>query len=111
MQQPAYRCWVKVIHLPTAASHWKWDYSSDPVSTHMGGVDYWRPSDLRDNVMRTVMSKRFYIPEITARQAEEVNERLPTFNNNISRVYPLRTEDDSSIHERKPSPPFQADTD
>ena len=110
-EYPAYRCWVTAIHLPTAASQWKWDYFSDPVNRHMGGVDYWRASDLRDNVMRTVMSKRFGVPEITAGQAEEVNERLSTFNNKRSRVYQIHSEDDGSSHERRSTPPFQADTD
>jgi hypothetical protein len=54
---------------------------------------YWRVADLRDGVMRTVMSKQFEIPEITSSQAEEVNQRLPTFNNNKSRVYQIASND------------------
>jgi hypothetical protein len=108
---PTYRCWVTAIQLPKGNPDWRWDYYSDPVSTHMGGVDYWRASDLRDNVMRTVMSKRFDLPEITAAEADELNKRLPSFNNNISRVYQILLEDKASTHERTRTPPFQADTD
>jgi hypothetical protein len=39
------------------------------------------------------MSKQFKIPEITSTQAEEVNQRLPTFNNNKSRVYQIASND------------------
>jgi hypothetical protein len=75
------------------------------------GARYWRVADLRDGVMRTVMSRRFEVPEITAAQAEEVNKRLPTFNNSMSMVYQIGSNDDGSNYERKPLAPFQADTD
>jgi Domain of Unknown Function with PDB structure (DUF3857) len=110
-EYPAFRCWVTAIHLPDGASKWKWDYDSDPVDTHLGGVDYWRLADLRDGVIRTVMSKRFDVPEITAEQAEEVNRGLPTFNNNMSRVYQIALNDRQSDHKRLSVAPFQADTD
>lgn len=108
---PAYRCWVTAIHLPTETTEWKWDYYSEPMNTHMGGVDYWRDSELRDNVMRTVMSRRFPMPEITAAQAEDVNKRLPSFNNNMSRVYQIHSKDEESSHVRKSAPLFLAGTD
>jgi hypothetical protein len=110
-EYPAYRCWVTAIHLPADGPKWKWDYFSDPMDVHMGGVRYWRVADLRDGVMRTVMSRRFEVPEITAAQAEEVNHSLPTFNNNMSRIYEIVVADDGSNHERKPLAPFEADTD
>jgi hypothetical protein len=107
---PAYRCWVTAIHLPSASSGLRWDYSSEPMNTQMGGVAYWRASDLRDNVVRTAMSRRSVIPEITAAQAEEVNRQLPTFNNNMSTVYEI-SPGHELIHEATPAPPFQPDTD
>jgi len=110
-QYPAYRCWVTAIHLPADSANWKWDYFSDAVDTHMGGVHYWRVADLRDGVMRTIMSRRAEVPEITAAQAEEVNKRLPTFNNKISRVYQIDSKLNGSQRARKPLAPFQADTD
>jgi len=110
-EYPEYRCWVTAIHLPDGGPKWKWDYSSDAMDVHMGGVRYWRVADLRDGVMRTVMSRRFEVPEITAAQAEEVNKRLPTFNNSMSMVYQIGSNDDGSNHERKPLAPFQTDTD
>jgi Domain of Unknown Function with PDB structure (DUF3857)/Transglutaminase-like superfamily len=110
-EYPAFRCWVTAIHLPDGGSKWKWDYDSDPIDTHLGGVDYWRLADLRDGVIRTVMSKRFDVPEITAEQADEVNRGLPTFNNNMSRVYQIALNDRESNHKRLSVAPFQADTD
>ena len=77
----------------------------------MGGVRYWRISDLRDGVMRTVMSTRVNVPEITSVQAEEVNKSLPNFNNNMSNVYQIAANDYESVHERSSKSPFGADTD
>jgi len=108
---PSFRCWATAIHLPDGGSKWKWDYDSDPIDTHLGAVDYWRLADLRDGVVRTVMSSRSDVPEITAEQAEEVNKGLPTFNNNMSRVYQIALNDRESNHKRLSVAPFQADTD
>ena len=77
----------------------------------MGGVYYWRVADLRDGVIRTVMSKRFEVPEITAEQAEDVNKQLPTFNNKMSRVYQVAATEADAAHARLAEAPFQADTD
>lgn len=108
---PSFRCWATAIHLPESGSKWKWDYDSDPIDTHLGAVDYWRLADLRDGVIRTVMSSRSDVPEITAEQAEEVNRGLPTFNNNMSRVYQIALNDRESNHKRLSVAPFQAETD
>jgi Domain of Unknown Function with PDB structure (DUF3857)/Transglutaminase-like superfamily len=108
---PSFRCWATAIRLPKGSSRWKWDYYSDPINTHLGGVDYWRVADLRDGVMRTVMSSRSDVPEITAEQAEEVNKGLPTFNNNKSTVYQIALTGREPIRKRLVVAPFQADTD
>jgi hypothetical protein len=110
-EYPAFRCWVTAIHLPDGGSKWKWDYYSDLVDSRLGGVQYWRVADLRDGVIRTVMSKRFEVPEITAEEAESVNKGLPAFNNNMSRVYQIALNDRESDHKRLSVAPFQADTD
>ncbi|PWT85902.1 MAG: transglutaminase [Acidobacteria bacterium] len=108
---PSFRCWATAIHLPDGGSKWKWDYASDPIDTHLGGVDYWRLADLRDGVIRTVMSSRSDVPEITADQAEEVNKGLPTFNNKMSSVFQVALNDRGSDHKRLSVAPFQVDTD
>lgn len=87
MDFPSFRCTATTIRLPPATSKWQWDYAARPANARLGGKDYWRVASLKDGVMRTVMSVRTYLPEISAEQAEEVNERLPTFDNKISRVY------------------------
>ena len=83
---PRYRCWVTTIRLPPAGRKRGWTYLSEPVNRRLGGVAYWREAELRDGVMRTVMSRRVYAPEITAAEALAVNEALPTFDNKISMV-------------------------
>jgi hypothetical protein len=108
---PRYNCYATAIHLPSPPAHWAWDYDADPENRHLGGVDYWRVSDLRDNVVRTAMSIRSSVPEITAAEAEEVNKRLPDFNNSMSRVYEIQNYDSAPDHVRQPAPPFTADTD
>ncbi len=77
----------------------------------MGGVRYWRVADLREGVMRTVMSRKVEVPEFTAAQAEEVNQQLPKFNNNVSRVYQIASSSDASPPKSGTSAPFNADTD
>ena len=108
---PSFRCWATAIHLPGGGSKWKWDYNSDPIDTHLGAVDYWRLADLRDGVIRTVMSSRSAVPEISAEQALEVNQGLATFNNKMSTVYQIGLDDRESNHKRLSVAPFQADTD
>lgn len=108
---PSFRCWATAIHLPDGGSKWKWDYNSDPIDIHLGAVDYWRLADLRDGVIRTVMSSRSDVPEITAEQALEVNKGLATFNNNMSTVYQTAASGRESSHKRLSVAPFQADTD
>ena len=87
MEFPAYSCSATTIRLPAATSQWEWDYIANPVNLRLGGRDYWRVASLQGGVMRTVMSSRTYLPEISAEQAKEVNERLPTFDNKFSRVF------------------------
>ena len=77
----------------------------------MGGVAYWRVSDLRDGVMRTVMSRRVEVPEISAVEAQEVNRMIPSFDNKISRVYQVPTGSQSPQLGRPPLPPFGEATD
>jgi hypothetical protein len=108
---PTYHCWATAIHLPAGGPKLKWDYTSDPVDMDMGGVHYWRVADLRDGVMRTVMSRRVEVPEITADQAEAVNKQLPTFNNNMSSVFQVAASNTPETHEALQRAPFSADTD
>ena len=84
---PTYKCWVTTSRLPAARPGWAWDYSAEPVNVRLGGVRYWRVAGLKDGVIRTVMSRQTFLPEITAAQAQEVNDRLPKFDNNMSRVF------------------------
>jgi hypothetical protein len=86
---PAYTCWATAIRLPQSSPSWKWEYRANPVNRTMGGMTYWRTSDLREGVVRTIMSRRADVPEISADEAQEVNRLLPTFDNNVSQVYQI----------------------
>jgi hypothetical protein len=107
---PNYRCWATAIRLPPASGKWLWDYGADPVNRTLGGVGYWRVSDMRDNVIRTIMSRRNLVPEISATDATKVNALLPTFDNNVSRVYQAEKADMATHPKAKARPPFDSAT-
>jgi hypothetical protein len=107
---PLYRCWATTIHLPAAPSGWRWAYESEAMSRKLGGTDYWRRAGLTGNVMRTVMSRRIAVPEISAAEAKSVNEQIPRFNNSVSQVFERRV----AAGEAPPDedkPPFADPTD
>ncbi len=110
-EHPAFRCWATAIRLPPSSSKWQWDYLSGPMNLKMGGVTYWRVADLRDGVVRTVMSRRFDVPEITSVEAQEVNRMLPKFDNKMSRVYQISADKAPATHVRLSQPPFTEGTD
>lgn len=84
---PRFRCYATSIRLPVGGPNWEWDFFANPVSVRLGGVAYWRASGMKDGVVRTVMSTRTEQPEISAADARQVNDAIPSFNNKISRVY------------------------
>jgi tetratricopeptide (TPR) repeat protein len=84
---PSFSRWTTIIRLPPATAKKQWYLYDDPVDVKLGGVSYHREAELDGGVVRSTMSIRDYLPEITPAQAKEVNDKLPTFNNKISRVY------------------------
>jgi transglutaminase-like putative cysteine protease len=84
---PTFRCWATTLRLPADTDRWRWAYRAGPVDEAFGGEAYWRAVDMREGVIRTVMSRRIYLPEISPAQAQALNARLPKFDNNISYVY------------------------
>jgi hypothetical protein len=62
---PAYRCWVTTIRLPPPAEGW--GYRSPPINLELGGTLYRRDARLENGVMRTVKSKRTFLPTGTQR--------------------------------------------
>lgn len=86
---PNFKRWTTVIRLPPATSKWAWAYNAAPVDLELGGVAYSREAEMRDGVVRTTMSRRTYLPEISSEQAQEIAARLPSFDNNISHVYQI----------------------
>lgn len=84
---PSFTRWTTIIRLPPAAAKFRWRLYDDPMDVKLAGVSYHREAELQGGVVRSTMSIRSYEPEATAEQAKELNDKLPTFNNMISRVY------------------------
>lgn len=106
---PDYRCWVTTVRLPDAGQQWQWTYHANPENRVMGGVHYWRAAALTGNVMRTVMSKRALVPEITAAEASQLNRDIAGFNNNMSHVD--QTKKTGQALTRNLPAPFAVETD
>ncbi len=84
---PAFRCWATTVRLPAPGAAHDWTYYAKPVDRSLGGVAYWRKAGLTGTVMRTVMSRRVLLPEISAAQAAELNRQIPKFDNDMSSVF------------------------
>jgi hypothetical protein len=84
---PSFKCWTTTVRLPETREGWHWDYEAEPMTQRLAGTAYWRRSGLEGDIIRTVMSRNIYLPEITANEADAVNDIIPSFNNNQSRVY------------------------
>lgn len=108
---PRFRCWATAIRLPPADAQWKWDYYSPPINVHMGGVHYYRTADLRDGLIRTVMSSNTEVPELTAGEANKLNEEVSSFNNYMSNVYQIAGGATGTTHIASSQPPFALEID
>jgi hypothetical protein len=84
---PRYTCYATTIRLPASSPNMRWLLYADPVNRVLGGTEYWRASGMKKDVVRTVMSSRVIVPEITAAEATITNDASPGFNNNVSNVY------------------------
>lgn len=84
---PSFKCWTTTVRLPETRRGWHWDYEAEPMNQRLAGTAYWRRSGLEGDIIRTVMSRNIYLPEITANEADAVNDIIPSFNNNQSSVY------------------------
>ncbi|NMN07098.1 MULTISPECIES: DUF3857 domain-containing protein [unclassified Novosphingobium] len=107
---PVFRCWVTTVRLPPSGDTRMWRYHAAPVDRSLGGVAYWRQVGLTGNVMRTVMSRRVLLPEITAQQAADLNRQIPGFDNDMSSVYEQATFKGAARPKDDPAP-FADDTD
>ena len=57
------------------------------MNRQIGGVTYWRQAALQGELVRTVMSRKVELREITADQARAQTDAIPGFNNNMSSVF------------------------
>jgi hypothetical protein len=88
---PRFRCWATTIKLPPARPKYIWDYEAEPVDVRLGGVAYWRDASLKDGTITTIMSRRVYKREISAKEAKQLNNGIDAFNNNMSQVFEIGT--------------------
>ncbi len=88
---PLFSRWTTIVRLPRETGKWRWDYSDAPVHVTLGGVEYWREADLKDGILRSTMSKRADLPEITPDQAKALNDGLRGFDNAMSMVFEVRS--------------------
>jgi tetratricopeptide (TPR) repeat protein len=105
---PRFRRWTTIVRLPPPDPGKHWDYTAKSVDTRLGGVAYWRQAQLSHGIMRTTMSIRTYLPEISSAQAKEIEDRLPTFDNKVSRV--LEVAGDAPSTTSMDLPPDSKDT-
>lgn len=82
----AFTCHVTTIKLPETFGSQGWEHDVDAMNRQIGGVADWRVADLNDGEVRTIMSTRTVMDEITAAQAEEANAAIPDFDNAVSHV-------------------------
>lgn len=108
---PYFKCWATAVRLPLPDKKWSWDYTSPPVNRHMGGYYYYRTADLRDGLIRTVMSRKVEVAELSADDATRFNEQLTSFDHNMSRVYQVDVRGASPIENPASQPPFTLDMD
>ena len=83
---PYYQCWATTIHLPPNRTGWRWRHNVNPMNQTIGGTQYWRIAGMRNEEVRSVMSNRILVPEISAAEAESVNKAIPSFDNLHSTV-------------------------
>jgi hypothetical protein len=107
---PRFRCWATAIRLPASPDGWTWRYRASAMDRRLGGRALWRTADLRDNVIRTVMSSRYFQPEISPEEAAEQNAAIPGFDNAMSMVFQARASEAGSVPANGPAPPFDDDT-
>jgi TonB family protein len=85
---PAFSCWATTVRLPSSKDpRWRWDHDAAPVNRKVGGIAYWRQVRIEGDVLHSVVGKRTYLPELTPAQAQELNDRIPSFNKYVSRVF------------------------
>ncbi len=84
---PAYYCWATTIRLPASNKRFRWEHNATAVNRKVGGIAYWRQANVEGDVVRSVVSKRTYLPELSQAEAQDVNDRIPSFSKYVSRVY------------------------
>lgn len=101
---PSFNCWATTLRLPPPPANQRWDLSGEPFDKLMGGVGYWRRLSLADNVVRTVMSRRFQVPEISAAQATELNGQLASYDGSAATLSLRQTFKGAAKWPQQPQP-------
>jgi transglutaminase-like putative cysteine protease len=70
---PMFSCIAVTTRLPPPRPGWAWTYFADPVDRKLGGIAFWRRAGIKDNVVRTVLSRRAYMREISGEDVKAHN--------------------------------------
>lgn len=84
---PSFNCWVTTMRLPPNQKRLQWTYWSKPVSTTLGGIQYFRQATQNKGVVQTVMSKKALQAELSTAEAKAIETALPSFNNDKSFIF------------------------
>jgi hypothetical protein len=108
---PRFQCYATSLRLPPPDPKYRWTYDAEPVDRTIGGTAYWRASGMRDGVVRTVMSSRNLMPEISAADAKAANDAVTGFNSNMSSVDEVPGNAKADAGSARSSLPFGDDAD
>lgn len=101
---PHFARWTTVVRLPPPRPGWRWNYAEAPMHRHFAGVSYWREVVMKDGVLRSTMSQRSLVREISAAEARDVVARLPQFDNKIGMVFEAKLQPGQSAGDQPGEP-------
>jgi transglutaminase-like putative cysteine protease len=85
---PSYVCSITNVKLPkSSAPRLVWDYLAGKIDEQIGGVHYYRRTQLTEGVLRSIRISKTYLPELAASQAQAIKKAIPAFNNKMVQVY------------------------
>lgn len=97
---PAFTCYATTVKVPTASKGFRWSFSSKPMDRKLGGISYWRISSFDGTTARMVKSRRVNVPEISSKEAAQVQAAVPKFDNNKSYVWEVSSKGTDVVETR-----------
>lgn len=81
---PSFQCWATTLRLPPGGASAYWSLFGEGYSRVIGGAELMRRAGLTGDIARSVISRRFLTPEISAADAIASNAQVADFD-----AYPL----------------------